>query len=370
MSRRELIVASRPRSDHVKLRNWIITINNPGAEDRGPDIQFPDWVSYATWQEEQGEEKGVHHTHIYVECARAVSFTSVKERFPRANIQGRKGTQKQAIDYVTKPATRTAGPWEFGQKKQQGQRTDLDELKADIIEGKRLPQIASDHFSNYIRYHRGIERSISLLRGGVVRPEFKIKIYWGPTGCGKTHRAWREFPNSIDIPDNAGGWMGDYADHESIIFDEFAQEGGRALFPKHLMLKLCSDQPCQQWIKGSQTWITANTVVFTSNYDPREWYGHDGGERSPWHRRLDQFAEITYLDVPYEAPADNVAPEAEGPDMGAIEEKAWANHLIAFPELAGARLQEEEDIPGPAGAGARSQIRIEELDTDDETDVD
>ena len=90
-----------------QLRNIVFTWNNY-PEDH--ILQFKtkdDNISYIVYQEERGS-RGTNHLQGYIELSQRLRFNVLRKWFPW-HIEERKGSQKQAIAYVTKEDTR--GEW-------------------------------------------------------------------------------------------------------------------------------------------------------------------------------------------------------------------------------------------------------------------
>lgn len=92
-------------SGNTKLRSYFMTINNPMDVDKA---HLLDADKYA-FQYEAGEN-GTRHIQAYVYYKNAISFTSMKKRFPRAHIEKVKSIP-DAIKYCTKEETRLEGPF-------------------------------------------------------------------------------------------------------------------------------------------------------------------------------------------------------------------------------------------------------------------
>lgn len=92
-----------------------------------------------------------------------------------------------------------------------------------------------------------------------------IIVLCGSTGTGKSHWASEQFPEAYWKEKNV--WWDGYTDQKSVIIDEFY---GWLAFD--LILRICDKYPLKVEIKGGMTQFLANTIVFTSNKDPREWW--------------------------------------------------------------------------------------------------
>lgn len=291
------------RGPRSRVRNWVFVWNNPDFND----LEFPDYVSYAFWQREIGESK-TEHLQGYLQCSRAVDLGTLKKWNKSMHFEPAGGDLEENKVYCSKEEGRLAGPWEYGQPKRQGKRTDLDTVAEQIREGKAVVDVADLFPSQYIRYYRGIERYKSL-RGAPLRPNLRVIIYWGESGSGKTGRADWEFPppGACKVRDNPSGWMGNYLDQETIIFDEFASEG-RGRMPLDIILQLCSHGRVVLDVKGGHCNVYADTIVFTSNYSPDQWY-----DAPAWQRRLGEpWCQIVEMKLPrWMPPVEDAAMDAE-----------------------------------------------------------
>jgi len=105
-----------------RARNYMFTINFGDAQvtELLPE-EFPEWLTFAVWQLECGEE-GTMHYQGYLECSGKRSFSAIQAvpGFEGCHLEVRRGTQGQAIAYCTKDDdTRVDGPWRHGEPKQQ-----------------------------------------------------------------------------------------------------------------------------------------------------------------------------------------------------------------------------------------------------------
>lgn len=94
-----------------------------------------------------------------------------------------------------------------------------------------------------------------------------VTVFWGPTGTGKTRRAWElggldAYPK---IP-NTKFWDG-YQGQKVVIIDEF-----RGDVSMSNLLRWFDRYPVLVEIKGGSTILCAEVIYITSNLSPREWY--------------------------------------------------------------------------------------------------
>ena len=99
----------------VRRRNWLFTINNPEQTE----TELFDYlktlpnVKYFCFGKEKGDgtdgnPDGTIHCQGYIEYSTSKDFTTVKNQFsephikPNAHLDVRKGTRRQAHDYIFK----------------------------------------------------------------------------------------------------------------------------------------------------------------------------------------------------------------------------------------------------------------------------
>ncbi len=138
-------------SNTMVSRNWCFTINNPTDED--DPMQWD--CQYVVWQKEQ-TETGPPHYQGYVEFDTTKRLAAVKKINTRAHWEKRKAkTAKLAIDYCKKLESRIDGPWENGEKKQQGQRSDLEAAcETAALRGYKATML--EHPTEFAKYNKGL----------------------------------------------------------------------------------------------------------------------------------------------------------------------------------------------------------------------
>lgn len=146
-----------------KSRNWCFTYFGE-MEDLD---QIKDSATYLIYQLEKAPETERLHYQGYVEFKECLRMGEVKKRFGLNNIhlEPRRGTQKQAIDYCSKTDSKIKGPWIFGKPKNQGHRSDIDEIYEDIRNEMTLNEILNNHGGNALRIIHAVERAMYVHHG-------------------------------------------------------------------------------------------------------------------------------------------------------------------------------------------------------------
>jgi len=145
----------------MRSRNWCVT------NWREPEINTEHVVGYV-YKKEICPETKREHWHTYIEYDDKTSLKFLKKTTFKENelhAERRRGTQKQAIDYVIKEETKAGEPVYFGRWKQQGERNDIDEIMDDIREGCTLKEILYQHGGNALRMIHAIEKSAYIHHG-------------------------------------------------------------------------------------------------------------------------------------------------------------------------------------------------------------
>ncbi len=144
------------------------------------------------------------------------------------------------------------------------------------------------------------------------RPQPEIIILHGESRSGKSRWAFENFPNAYRVPVPEGGRMwvdGLGSEHKAMIFEDY-----RSWWTFGGLLRLCDRYPLTMQTKGGFMKIPdIETIIFTSNQDPRTWYNSYekfGGINNPFLKRVAEKGRIEYYNA--EGPS-GLAYEVRGP---------------------------------------------------------
>lgn len=177
-----------------------------------------------------------------------------------------------------KEDTRAGEPFEFGELKiRRNNLGDWDQIRQAAIQGD-LSSIPSDIF---IRYYSNLNR-IAADHAQPIAMVRTCTVFWGPTGSGKSRKAWElSGPDAYSKDPRTKFWCG-YKDQNIVIIDEF--RGGIDI--SHL-LRWLDRYPVRVERKGSSAPLVADTFYITSNLSPNQWYPDlDTETKSALMRRL------------------------------------------------------------------------------------
>lgn len=122
--------------------------------------------------------------------------------------------------------------------------------------------------------------------------EREVYCFWGPTGTGKSRRAWDEAGLDAYPKDpNTKFWCG-YQAQDHVVIDEF-----RGLINISNVLRWFDRYPVVVEVKGSAVVLKATKIWITSNLHPQDWYPElDQSTKEALLRRLTiiNFASLYY----------------------------------------------------------------------------
>lgn len=150
------------------------------------------------------------------------------------------------------------------------ERVDLNVIVKDIKEGLTVDEIVLTNPMMYHQYGRTLERIEDVVnneRRRTIMP--KCIWYYGPTGSGKSHRAFEgfEFKTHYNYPDDNGWWDG-YKGQKTVIFNDF-----RGDIPYNVLLKIIDkwDYAVKRRCRRP-TPLLAEVVIITSSLHPMDVY--------------------------------------------------------------------------------------------------
>lgn len=279
-----------------QARTWCFTINNPvallappGHDDHDLDYVLPiaQWedAKLGVWQLEEGDEGTIHYQG-YVEFSKAYRLNRVKALpgMARAHLEVRRGTRLQAAEYCQKEDSRLEGPWYYPDEgtvraiETHPVRSDLGGACAAVKRGASTQELAEEHPTVYVKFHRGL----SALRMALPTPErspatpVELRYYCGPSGTGKSHRLYEECPPGDEWFWAAKGrWWDGYTGQPGIVFDEFRDDW----YTLSYFLRLLDNKPLTVETKGGHVTMLATRFAFSSNIHPKNLYK---GCKVPW----------------------------------------------------------------------------------------
>ncbi len=106
---------------------------------------------------EKGEEEETPHYQGYAEFDKVKRLAAMKKINVRAHWTKCNGNQESNVKYCTKPEGRLDGPWERGEKKTQGARSDLEAACETAMESG-MKAVMRDHPTACAKYYKNLEK--------------------------------------------------------------------------------------------------------------------------------------------------------------------------------------------------------------------
>lgn len=268
------LTAANGRTTGSRGRRWCWTSFTP--ED--PPNWDESWCQYILWGHETCPETGRQHLQGYLETNKKMTWTAVKAALgqPALHLEKAIGSQEDNVVYCCKE-----GEWvEFGTPIAQGQRGDLTALASEVFSGTAsVADVLEDQphaFHVYGRTLLAIEdlRLQRMTRGMWAPPT--VTWIWGPTGTGKSRRAWEQA--SSDGLDQLyahttmdKGWWDLYQGQENVLLEDF-----RGCIPFNELLRLLDGYPVNVPRRGrAPVPFMAKRIWVTSSKAPDQIYTSD-----------------------------------------------------------------------------------------------
>lgn len=369
----------RPKRITAPRVQWVATLNNPKGKEDDPATWLVPACKWAVWQLETGRA-GTPHYQIAFGLHKKSRLSALKALHVRAHYEVMRGTPSEAAAYCKKEEGRLRGPWEHGTVPHAGQgaRNDLHVIKEMLDGGLRMFEVADAHFGTFVRNYRGLQQ-YRLLRNDQQRDwPMDIRIFYGPTGTGKTRRALYEAtklcqPHGCDpywLAKPGGGgtvWFDGFDSNHVVVIDEFY-----GWIPYDTMLRLLDRYPQRVETKGGTVNFNAHVIIITSNQSPEEWYAKVA-DRSALMRRID--GKCHYMDGQWEPPVEEattgptaIGHELEGSalDEAMVEEsESPQGSRVARVLAANAKKKKKRPIPAALVCDYDSDLSDSETTSDD-----
>lgn len=287
---------------------WCFTVNKEPEEFRASLPIIDKGVTYICGQLEVAST-GHLHFQGYVQLNRSQRVSYVRNAISKtAHWEKQKGTNEEARDYCKKEDETTVpntfvefGNFFDGGGEGQGKRNDIHEFSKAIIEGATQRELIEnpEHVATFARYIKFHDRVRSLYPTKRKREDdFKVSLYFGDPGTGKTRKAYIEDPDVFEVPISNGTlWLDGYDGHETVLFDDFM--GAASKMSLDNTLKFFDRYVRKVPVKGAFVWYQPTHIVVTTNYHPRCWYKWEGREKS-WKALKRRFHEVIVFEEDHE----------------------------------------------------------------------
>lgn len=291
-----------------QMRKALLTINNPQSfgithETIKSTITTIRPVVYYCMADEVGAE-GTPHIHLFMAFSSPVRFSTIKKRFPTANIQASLGTAHENFEYVSK-----TGKWATSEKKgtsvdgtfeewgtlpeeQQGKRTDLEYLYQQVKAGATDFEILETIGGSQMRNLGYVEKVRQALAKESTKKTFRnltVTYIFGKTGVGKTRYVMEKYgyDGVFRVTDYKHPYD-QYNNEKSILYDEFCDS-----FKIREMLTYLEGYPIELPARYCNKWANFEDVYIVSNQPLSEQYKNEQYDcPEVWHALLRRITNV------------------------------------------------------------------------------
>lgn len=257
----------------TKFKNYVFTINNY-TEDHIDQLEVLKGSKWVVYGKEKGEQ-GTPHLQGCLGFENQRSWNAVKKLVPGWHIEPMRGSVEQAIEYCKKDGDVT----EIGTLPKQGERTDLKKIQMRIQEGEMLDDLVEDNPMLWHMYGRTLQKIEEIANRKKFRTEMTQGIwYWGPTGVGKSHKAFGEYnpEETYCHPLHDNGWWDNYRQQATVVINDFRGE-----IPYGELLNIVDKWPhCVKRRNRAPMPFTSKLVIITSSLPPNKVFNRRDGEDS------------------------------------------------------------------------------------------
>lgn len=250
----------------TRSRAWCFTLNNYTEVDEKTidDIE----CQYCIYGKEIAPTTNTIHLQGYIYFTNAITFNSIKKKLPnKCHIEKAMGSPQDNVKYCSKEGNTKVR----GKQPIQGERKDLNEIKDDILKGKTVDEIVKEDPMIYHQYGRTLEKLEDIAQRSKYRTEMTT-CEWitGPTGSGKSHKAFEGFTpeTHYNLNTEDHGWFDGYTGQDTVIINDFKGE-----IKYGTLLKLIDKWPMNVPRRNRQpTPFVSKHIIITSIMRPEDVY--------------------------------------------------------------------------------------------------
>lgn len=248
------------------------SFNTPHTKELGANYQKGDvrpFITYICYGKEVCPTTGRPHLQGYFEMGKAKTFSALTKKLPKGiHLELAKGNADENKAYCSKENEFI----EYGKPKEQGKRTDLEGIKNEILEGRKVDDIAINNPTIFHQYGRTLSRIEDI----ALRKKYRNWMttcdwYYGPTGVGKSHTAFEGFnPDTHYVWKDDNGWQDGYTGQETVIINEF-----RGNIAYSTLLQMIDKWPFELRRRGREPVpFLAKHIIITSSLCPEQVYNN------------------------------------------------------------------------------------------------
>lgn len=260
-----------------RSRTWCFTLNNYTTEEE-EGCRTIDTV-YKIFGKEVGDQ-GTPHLQGYLVFANKKSLAQLKKLLPRAHLESAKADAIKNAEYCSKE----------GDVFEEGERPKTSKEKGENEKNrwKRALEKAQEGDMEWLEEnepHIVLMNKAKLLSHkkfkGEILEEIENEWWVGPSGTGKSRKAWADYPGLF--PKDLNKWWDGYKGQEVVLIEEWSPKNDCTA---SALKKWADRYPFNGQIKGGTLeLIRPKKIIVTSNYTIEECFP-DERDSGPMNRRF------------------------------------------------------------------------------------
>jgi len=279
----------------VQTRNFIVTNYHLNTEQVYE--QYKDQIRFIAYGDEicPTTQRKHHQVYLHMFNKKATgkrSLNAIGQLFGGAYVAAMRGNFKQNEAYCSKESELI----KLGDEPKQGLRGDLNETTELIRNGELTIDEVLVNDPHMVHQYG---RTLAMVEDNRNQKQFRKWMtkgiwYWGETGVGKSHKAFKDFdPATHYVKPLEEEWWDGYRGQETVIFNEYRNQ-----FQFSYLLSLMDKWPMYVRRRNRQPVpFMAKLIIFTSSQPPEESYhniynGLDGPKRFRQFRRRCRVREL------------------------------------------------------------------------------
>lgn len=335
-------------SDSRRRRSYMFVSFDADVspEDLGEQFEALNTFTYVLFQLERCPTTDrLHYQGILCLSEGTTAAAINRQMSANVSLRARIKSLKNCITYCSKAETRVKGPWSFGTKPQQGERSDLSEYAHWCIGQTDIRKVIRRDPLTFLRYSRGVQTVMAATAPRRTLPPVVVLLY-GPPGTGKTRTIYDNYAlDDIYVKQTDDAFYDGYHGQDVFVLDDFA--GRASKMSLKFMLMLLDRYPVRLPVKGSTVELLATRIYITTNVHPMNWYDYSdrAGQWDCISRRIHQI-------IWYKSQTEQIALTKESFFdrwyQGCVEDEVFVSRLTALPAIPG--NQEEADLDASLGS--------------------
>lgn len=207
-------------------RSWMVTLKAENYTQEKLQNLLKNYTYIG--QLEKGEKGGYQHWQLYIENKNPILFNTLKKKMPEAHLEPRRGSKKQAYEYVTKKKTAVPGSiiknGTIDITETAPAKLEIEQAVDLMKRGARADEVLLEYPSIW-RAEGYIDRIDAILqkqRYGLSERDVEVSYLYGVPGTGKSTYLPRKYgeENVYAVTDYENGFDG-YTGEPILILDEF-----------------------------------------------------------------------------------------------------------------------------------------------------